>query len=123
MKRPVLLLFLLACNDWQPQHLADQGTVCLEGEADGIATVHVLADRCFTECDRELVAACAATFSGEELILEATYDWESHEGSCDAECGPMEALCQVGPVPEGEWPVILGEEESVAAFPDASCGG
>jgi len=94
--------------------LTDRGDVCLEAPVAGeAATVTVVPDLCLNNCTRSLEGSCEATLDGTTITVTSAFDWEvKTRGSCNLICGfPGPAECgDVGPLAEGTYTVVHGEE-------------
>lgn len=112
---------LIGCGpQWEVQTLTDEGTACLVGDADGTGTVHVDAGICLSSsCDRDATMSCEATLDGTTITVTNDASWEAATGNvaCTDDCGFLGTTCEVGPLPAGEYTVVLGDSSTTATIP------
>lgn len=130
--RPLILLLpllLSACplESWSDETRTDVGTVCVEGEADGTATVFVDSQECMSSsCSRNSTGTCAATLDGSTVTVTSTFTWEQATGGvpCTDDCGFLGTTCEVGPLPAGEYTIVHGSDTVTVTIPtEETCGG
>jgi hypothetical protein len=107
---------------WTPVEIIDEGTVCIEGAADAMATVQVFVPgECLSSsCDRNRVMACTATLDGSTITVSSEFTWETASGpnvACTDDCGMLITECTVGPLPAGAYTVVHGDETSNVDIP------
>lgn len=122
-------LFLAGCpvvEQWEAQSLTDEGTVCVEGEADATATVTVDSNFCMSSsCDRNETGSCTATLDGSTINVTSSFSWETATGAvaCTDDCGRLATTCEVGPLPAGEYTVVHGGDSETVTIPTTeACG-
>ncbi|TNE87149.1 MAG: hypothetical protein EP330_19465 [Deltaproteobacteria bacterium] len=124
------LILLTACGTtaetWEAESITDGGTPCLTAQADGDGTITVDAGICLSSsCDRGETASCTAVLDGNTITVSSQFDWETATGNvdCTDDCGMLEATCTVGPLPAGEYTLVLGSgSETVTVPTEGSCG-
>lgn len=107
---------------WEPVAQVDDGVVCVEGDADANATVHVDAGVCLSSsCDRDATGSCTATLDGATITVTSEFTWETQTGdaTCTADCGLLTTTCEVGPLPAGSYTIEHGTESRAVTIPSA----
>lgn len=125
--RNTLLLAALALTSsclpkerWEVFTKTDEGTACVEGQADATATVFVDADICLSSsCSRNATGSCSATVDGSVISVSAEFQWEEATGNvdCTDDCGILTAECEVGPLTAGTYTVQLGDADLSVTIP------
>lgn len=76
----------------------DEGTVCLELDAQGNVRVTVGFPACLSSsCDQALDTSCTVTRKGTTLQVVSRGAYESEAGSCTLDCQSLTASCDATP--------------------------
>lgn len=121
MRRLVFLPLLAAC-ELEPKvtttTITDEGTVCLNDAGQ----VEVTFPGCLSSsCDTLVSATCTATLEGDQLVVHGEAVIESEGEECTADCGIIQATCEMPLIEDPETVVFLyaGVETPL----DAACEG
>ena len=116
---PLLLLLLPACEPTiTTQTLTDEGTVCVND--DGL--VEVTFPGCLSSsCDTLVSATCEATYADGVVEVHAEAVIESQGDECTADCGIIQATCELPTVDDPSTATFAYAGESTPL--DAECAG
>lgn len=129
MRNMLIAIIALGCAGepdprWEQQTLTNQGWICIEGEADAMATASVNAGICLSSsCSRNAEGSCTAAVEGSTITLTSDFSWEQAMGDipCTEDCRQLVVTCEVGVLAGGSYAVVLGEEESEVTIPAEPC--
>lgn len=128
---PILMIALAGCGG-DVVTLDNQGAVCLstttdfpEGgqqfEADSTLYAIVTFATCLSSsCSSDRTAECQVAVQGDRIVITSrgSYTDESGPGqACTTDCLYLEATCETGPLPAGEYTIIYGEDELPLTIP------
>ncbi len=106
--RHLLLLPLLAACALEPKitttTITDEGTVCLNDAGE----VEVTFPGCLSSsCDTLVSATCTATLEGGQILVTGEAVIESQGEECTADCGYIQATCEMPAVEDPTTVVFL----------------
>lgn len=115
-------LLLSGCifESWQTMTLADEGTFCLEGNADETIDILVDAQVCLSSsCSRNASGSCSAAIDNDIITITSSFEWEEASGNvaCTDDCGFLGAECEIGPLPAGTYTVMMGDTTETIDIP------
>lgn len=120
MRLVLLVVFsvVAACGRWGDVSFADEGEVCFSQTLAAVS-VEVSAPDCLSSsCTRNVEASCSAAVEGTRIEITSDFSWEEKDrGTCTLDCGSATAACSVGPLADGTYTVVHGEEEFQLVVP------
>jgi hypothetical protein len=111
---------LWACNQTRTFSYANEGSLCLNSNADGTLEVEVWFPTCLSStCDEVLGTSCTIAVLDHEISITSSGSYESPVyGSCSADCQALIADCSSeGPLNPGEYTLVHGEDAGEVTLP------
>jgi hypothetical protein len=127
------LLFMassLACTEETEVIYIDEGVACVSVDSDANYSVTVdfpvcLSSSCDTlvksSCDVQRLFDAAGPEPREHLLIHARATVRSESGSCTADCGQVQVVCELD-VSDGAYALEFGDYEGILTVPAPSDG-
>jgi len=94
-------------------------------EAGGAITFRVAYEGCLSSsCDINREMSCEVVTDGTEIVVHSQGRFTERDGlvSCTEDCGLLEAECDSGPLPAGDYVIVHGEDRFPLTVPSAVQG-
>lgn len=131
-----LLAAVSGCtNEDYDGRVANRGTLCVrpadaeaspatcplyEFEADGTLVLGVDFGICLSStCDENLQASCSATVEGSVVTVKAQGSYSHRGDECSEDCMTLNARCEVGPLPAGDYELTYAGKTLALTLPSA----
>ena len=106
----------------------DEGTFCIQGRqtAEGGHAydentpfqIRYRIDQCLSSsCSHDRFAGCTVERDGVAIVIRANASWTERGTSCTADCGYLEATCELDGLTQGQYTVSLGGRSLVLEIP------
>ncbi len=115
----MVLSLAAACGRWGEVSFTDEGELCFTQQLAAVS-VQVSAPDCLSSsCTRNVESSCSATVEGTRIEITSEFSWDEKGGRapCTADCGIATAECSLGPLADGTYTVVHGEEELQLVVP------